>query len=518
LTTRRKRETRSDRVIEFVETYLRIPERKFVGQPVKLRPWQKDIIRQIYDGNRKVRRAIISMGRKCAKTTLCAMILLAHLAGPEARPNGQIYSAAQSREQASIIFKLAAKMVRMSPDLEAIVKVRDSAKSLFCTLNGVEYRALSADHSTAYGLSPALVLHDELGQCRGPTSALYDALETAAGAQESPLSIIISTQAATDSDLLSTLIDDARTGADKRTVLIVYEAPKDAALDDEEAWKAANPALGDFLSLAEMRSLAERAQRMPAFENSFRNLNLNQRVSLVSGFMSPDVWKLGEGAPDSSAFEDYPSWWGLDLSARQDLTALVGVCRAPDGVVHIEAHFWAPLDGLKDRADRDRAPYDIWRSQGLLTATPGRSVDYRFVASKLEEVIRRGRVQAIAFDRWRIDVLRQELSYAGVDVPLVEWGQGYRDMSPAVEALEAEALAGKLRHGGNPLLTWCVANSVVTLDAARNRKLDKSKATGRIDGAVALAMACGAMARGDEGEMPQGPSPYETEGFRIEAI
>ena len=512
------KETRARRVIDFIERYCHIPEGKDVGKPVVLRDWQKSIICKAYNAKPTPRRVIISLGRKNAKTTLAAFLLLAHVAGPEARPNGQVYSAAQSREQAAVVFKLAAKIVRMSPDLSAIVKVRDSAKSLFCTLNGVEYRALSAEHSTAYGLSPAFLIHDELGQVKGPTSPLYDALETACGAQEEPLSIVISTQAATDADLLSKLIDDARTGADKRTVLIVYEAPKDADLDDEDAWQAANPALGDFLSMTEFRGMAEKAQRMPSFEASFRNLHLNQRVTLTNAFLSADVWKLNAGEPDLSAFEDYPSWWGLDLSARQDLTALVGVCRTPDGLLHVETHFWAPLEGLKHRADRDRAPYDLWHRQGLLTGTPGRSVDYSFVAAKLGQIMQRGRVSAVGFDRWRIDVLKQELSRAGVEVPLVEVGQGYRDMSPAIEALEPEALAGKLRHGGHPVLTWCMANSVITMDPAGSRKLDKSKASGRIDGAVALAMACGVMARGAEGEMPIGPSPWEQAGFRLEAI
>ena len=516
---RAKRATRGDRIIEFIETFCYVPEGKFVGKPVKLRQWQKDIIHAIYDAKPTPRTAIVSIGRKNAKTTLCAFLLLAHLAGPEARQNAQIYSAAQSREQAAIVFKLAAKMVRLSPDLSGIIKVRDSAKSLFCTLTGVEYKALSAEHATAYGLSPVLVLHDELGQVRGPVSPLYDALETAMGAQEEPLSIVISTQAATDSDLLSTLIDDARTGADKRTVLVVFEAPKDAALDDEDAWRAANPALGDFLSLPEIRDMAAKAVRMPAFENTFRNLHLNQRVALTNAFISPDVWKLNEGEPDLTAFEDFPSWWGLDLSSRQDLTALIGVCPTPDGIVHVECHFFAPRDGIKDRAERDRAPYDLWATKDLLTATPGASVDYGFVAHRIGELMKRcPQMQAIAFDRWRIDVLQQELSRAGVEAPLVEWGQGFKDMSPALEALEASALAGKLRHGGHPVLTWNAANAVVVADPAGNRKLDKSKTTGRIDGLQALAMALGIRARGAVGELPLGPSPWETEGFRLEVI
>lgn len=187
--------------------------------------------------------------------------------------------------------------------------------------------------------------------------------------------------------------------------------------------------------------------------------------------------------------------------------------------MHVECHFWAPRDGLKDRADRDRAPYDLWWAQKLLTTPAGRSVDYSFVATRIGELMQRcPQMQAIAFDRWRIDELKRELAHLGCDAPLVEWGQGFKDMAPALDAFEVEALEGRLRHGAHPILTWNVANAVITTDAAGNRKLDKSKTTGRIDGAQALAMAMGIRARGAVGEMPAGPSPWEDPGFRLEAV
>ena len=169
-----------------------------MGQPVKLRPWQKEIIREIY--GTPTRRAIVSLARKNGKTAVASMLVLVHLVGPEAAPNGHIFSAAQSRDQAAIVFGLAAKMVRMSPKLNEIVTVRDSAKELLCSVTGVRYKALSAEATTAYGLSPIFVVHDELGQVRGPRSELYDALETAMGAQKEPLSIVISTQAPSYAD------------------------------------------------------------------------------------------------------------------------------------------------------------------------------------------------------------------------------------------------------------------------------------------------------------------------------
>jgi len=189
--------TRAERNIRWIEGYCRIPEGRDVGKPVRLREWQQGELRRIYDNPHGTRRAIMSFGRKNGKTALSAFILLLHLCGPEARANSQLYSAAQSREQAAILFSLAAKVVRMSPDLSEYVGIRDTAKQLYCQELGTLYRALSAEASTAYGLSPVLIVHDELGQVKGPRSELYEALETATGAQETPLSIVISTQAPT---------------------------------------------------------------------------------------------------------------------------------------------------------------------------------------------------------------------------------------------------------------------------------------------------------------------------------
>jgi phage terminase large subunit-like protein len=488
-------ETRGERNCRWIEEYCRIPEGRFVGQPVKLRPWQREIVCGIYDT--PTRRAIISFGRKNAKTTLSALLLLLHTVGPEARPNSQLFSAAQSRDQAALLFNLAAKVVRLSPDLRQYVSVRDTAKQLYCAEIGTLYRALSAEASTAYGLSPVFCVHDELGQVKGPRSDLYEALETAAGAQESPLSIVISTQAPTDADLLSVLIDDAKTGADPKVKLWLWTAPEDADPFAEETIRQANPAFGDFLNASEVLDQAASAQRMPAREAAYRNLVLNQRINVSSPFISRAVWESCAGEVDEAAFEN-GAWIGLDLSARNDLTALVMVAQADDGAWHVHSEFFAPETGVHDRAHRDRVPYDVWARDGLLTLTPGASVDYAYVAQRLCDLADDFDIREIAFDRWRIDVLKTELARLDRELPLVPFGQGFKDMTPALDTLEHALIEGRLRHGGHPVLRMCAANAVATRDPAGNRKLDKVKATGRIDGLVALAMAFGRASVGGE--------------------
>lgn len=496
--------TAGEEVCDWIERHCLIPEGRFVGQPVRLRLWQREVICGIYDNPAGTRRAIVSFGRKNAKTTLSAFLLLAHLVGPRARPNSQLFSAAQSRDQAAILFALAAKIVRFSPTLREFVAVRDTAKQLYCPELGTLYRALSAEASTSYGLSPCFVVHDELGQVRGPRSELYEALETAAGAQDEPLSIVISTQAPTDADLLSVLIDDAKTGADPKVRLFLYTAPTDLDPFSEEALRAANPAYGDFLNADEVRDQAEGARRMPAREAAYRNLVLNQRVNAHSPFISRAVWVACGAEADLDVFAARPVYAGLDLSMRNDLTALVRIAADEAGMWHVLPEFWTPETGLRERAARDRVPYDLWAQQGLLHTTPGASIDFAFVARRLAEIGSECDLKAVAFDRWGMDYLAAAMGQLGIpytvvqkldgqDLPeglaLVRHGQGFYDMAPALDGLEAELLNQRVRHGNHAVLTWNAANAVAERNATGARKLEKVKSTGRIDGLVALAMA-----------------------------
>jgi len=483
---------RGDRNIRWIEEYCRVPEGKLVGQPVRLREWQKDVIRRIY--GTPTRRAIISFGRKNGKTALAAFLLLLHLCGPEARPNSQLFSAAQSRDQAAVLFALAAKTVRMSPDLNAVVVARDTAKQLFCPELGALYRALSADASTAYGLSPVFTVHDELGQVKGPRSELYEALETASAAQEEPLSIVISTQAPTDADLLSVLIDDAKKGRDPKVKLALFTADPELDPFAEETIKQANPAYGDFQQASEVLAMAEDAKSMPSRESEYRNLILNQRVDRTNPFISKGIWQAN-GGPISDDWGSAPIYAGLDLSSTSDLTAFVPIAWIDDAW-EVKPTFWLPETGLAEKARADRVPYDVWAKQGFLETTPGRSVEYEFVAAWLWRFCTTHNVAKIAFDRWGFKYLRPWLLKAGfteaqLDDLFAEFGQGFASMSPAMRDLEGALLNTKLRHADHPVLTMCAANAVVTPDPAGNRKLDKAKAAGRIDGMVSLTMAFG---------------------------
>jgi phage terminase large subunit-like protein len=484
--------TRGERVCAFIESFCTVPEGDLVGQLMRLEPFQRKWILAVYDNPHGTRLAILSIGKKNGKTPLIAALVLAHIAGPEARTNSQIVSGAMSQTQAATVFKYAWKMVQASPKLAALVRVRPSLKTLQGLAANVEYRAISRQKKTAHGIAPVLAILDELGQVRGPQDDFVEAIETALGAYDDGMLIVISTQAAADTDILSTWIDDQRENPSPHTVCHVHAAEDpDCDVMDEEAWRQANPALGVFRSAKDMRLLAEKAKRMPSFEASFRNLNLNQRVETSNPLIPRGVWIANSLPPIDHAFSHCDVYAGLDLSSRTDLTALVLIAFHEDRW-HVKPYFWTPEKGIHERAKRDRQPYALWAKQGLLRTTPGASIDYDFVAEDMRDNILPGiKIKSVAFDRWRIDVMKRALERIGYELPLENFGQGFHDMAPAVDALESELMNDRVAHGNHPILTMCASNMVVSKDEAGNRKPNKAKSTGRIDGGSALLMAMG---------------------------
>ena len=482
--------TRGERVIAFIHRYCMVPEGKLVGKPIRLEEFQQRFILEVYDNPVGTTEGILSIARKNGKSGLIAAILLAHIAGPEARLNSQIVSGARSRDQAALVFNLAAKMVAMSPDLSKLVRIVPSGKRLIGLALNVEYRALAAEGSTSHGLSPVLAILDELGQVRGDHDDFVEAIETASGAYDDALRLIISTQAPTDADMLSVKIDDAKRSGDPKIVCHVYEAPAECDVMDPEAHRAANPALGTFRSHSELLAAAEKASRMPSAENGFRNLYLNQRVNRFSPFLAPGVWLACNGATDDEAFAKGIVFGGLDLAETTDLCAFVLIAFWM-GKWHVRCWFWKPAATLEDHAKRDRVPYGRWAKEGLLETTPGVAVDYEFVATKIAEITNGMNVGRIGFDRYRFKTLEAQMQKLGITLPFEPFGQGHVSMAPAMDTTEIAFLNGQVLHGGHPVLTMCAANAVVEKNAAGDRKLNKAKSTGRIDGMVATVMAFG---------------------------
>jgi len=528
--------TRAEKVICFIET-LRAPDGTSVGTPIWLRPWQKEIIEAVYgpqdeEGRRLVRQALLSIARKNGKTSLVACLCLAHLCGPEAIRNGQLYSLSVDREQASILFNYAASMIYMDDELSSRLNVIESRKQIVDPISGSKYTVLSGEKKGKMGKSSSFICFDELAEF-GTDRTLYDALMTSTGAHAEPLVWVFSTQAQHDLAVFSQLIDygeqiKEKGREDPTFKSFLYEIPMDLDIYDEANWPLANPALGDFRSLEEMRNFALKAKSMPSAEATFRNLYGNQRIDAAAHFITPDLWRGCGGAPDPETFDDRVWWGGIDLSSKNDLSALILVSQAEDEIWDVLSFFWAPGDNLRQKEDRDRAPYTVWRDQGFLIAKPGKVIDYAWVAAKIGELREEFNIAGIKFDRWRIADLQRELNAVGIDnwimgqdwkegdlgprpdgLCLIPHGQGFKDMNPAVEILEDMLTDKKLRHGMHPVLTYCAGNVRVQSDPAGGRKFDKLKSTGRIDGIVALAMSLNGATTQEENK----PSVYENRGI-----
>jgi phage terminase large subunit-like protein len=509
---------RAQAVIDFIQT-LTVPSGEGQGQPFKLLKFEIDFIKDIYEptlpgGRRAVRRAILSMARKNGKTALIAAIALAHLVGPEWRPNGEIYSAANDRDQAAIIFKFAKQIVELDRELRAAVEVIPSTKTMIARRSGSVYRAVSAEAGTKHGYMPNLVIYDELAQAKNRD--LYDVLDTSFGACHEPLFIVISTQSNDPEHILSQLIDDGLNKDDATIVCHLHAAEPDCLLADKRQWKKANPALGVFRDYDDLAISIEKAIRMPAEEPKVRNLLLNQRVRPASILISRAEWMGCAGDVQFQNGEDV--YLALDLSNTLDLSALL--MASADDVARVKPFFWKPADQLTEQSFRDfgsgNFKYVEWEKAGHILTTQGKSINKEAIALHIAELSQRYRIRALAYDRWRMDEILREFDRIGFQaykadelddgrprkvkqyrdgLRLIPWGQGFKDMAPAIDALESAVVDRKLIHPNNPCLNWNMANAIAVTDPAGGRKLDKSESRFRIDGAVALAMLMGLRSR-----------------------
>lgn len=473
----------------------------FAGEPFRLRRWQEHkIIRPLFSidratGRRRYRTCLLMMPRKNGKTELCAALALDGLLFDQ-EIGAEVYSAANDKDQAALCFNVAAQMIRNDPELDAACEIIDSQKRIVHRKSGSIYRAISAEAYSKHGLNSSRVIVDELHAAQ--SRDLYDVLASSTGARLQPLVIAISTAGYDRHSILYELYSHGKKvlenpAIDPTFLPIIWEAPADADWRDEKVWHQANPALGDFRSLEELRAACKRAQEIPAQENVFRRLYLNQWTEQASRWLSLANWDACQ-APRPKPLEGRPCYVGLDLSSTTDLTALVAVFPDEAGAFDVLAQFFVPQDSMRLRSTRDRVPYDHWSRAGQLVATPGNVVDYDAVRATLQEWDARFDVKEIAFDPWNATDLTVRLT-AQDGLTCVAMRQGFVSLSAPTKALEKAVLSRTLRHDGHPVLRWNVSNVSVETDAAGNLKPSKKVSTDRIDGVVALIMAIDRMDR-----------------------
>ena len=506
------------RITGFYRDVLRLNGGEYEGNPYELLPWQAFIVGSLIgwkgaDGYRRFRVAYIETAKGSGKSPLAAGVGLYGLIA-DGEPRAEIYAAATKKDQAMILFRDAVAMVDQSPELHGRITksgIGQNVWNLAYMQQGSFFRPISSDDGQS-GPRPHITLLDEIHEHK--TGYVVEMLRAGTKSRRQAMSFMIT-----------------NSGTDKRTVCWDYHdyASKVAAgqieddsffgyvcaLDenddpfkDESCWHKANPSLKDGIpGLKYLREQVTQARGMPGKESIVRRLNFCQWVEAEAPWIGSDVWFGCQQEYDPALLIGRRCYAGLDLSSTQDLTALALVFEPDqdDPYWRLMTYFWLPNDGLHDKADKDRVPYLAWREAGHLETMPGRAINKLAVAKRLAEVASLYDLQEVAYDRWRIEDLKALLEQEGISLPLSAFGQGFKDMAPAVDEFERLLLDKQIRHTGNPVMTWCAANAVVQTDPAGNRKVSKEKATGRVDGVIAAIMAIGrAMAGNTETEITQG--------------
>jgi len=501
---------------------LRHTKGRWARRPFKLTAWQLgDIVGPLfgdveYDPAGKAwvrthRVAWIELARKNGKSELLAGIALV-LTVADDEESAEVYGAAVDRDQASIVWAVAERMVQLSPTLSRRLRIYRQAKRIVDQRTASYYQVLAGDALGNLGLNPHGVLFDEVHAQRD--RQLWDALRTSMGTRLQPLMVAATTAgndpagfAAQEHAYSEQVAADP--ALDRRRLVYLRNMPADADPWDEANWYHPNPALGDFLSLGALRDEAHEARLAPARENAFRQYRCNQWVRSVVRWLSLDAWDATAGLVDEDALAGRRCYGGLDLANTQDLTALCWAFPGPDGAVQLLWRHWCPEDRLADLDARTGGNASAWARQGYLTLTPGNVLDHAAVLTQVDADAHRFDVVDLAYDRWGMAQLRIDLADAGLAV--VDMGQGFASMSPPTKAFERLVLAGQLHHGGNPLVRWQAGHVVTATDAAGNLKPDKARSHEKIDGIVAGVMALDRLTRA------QAPrrSAYEASGLDV---
>lgn len=489
--------SKADRAVNFIQC-LSHTKGQWAGKKFELLPWQEQIVRDVFgtikpNGYRQFNTAYVEIPKKNGKSELAAAIALLLCCG-DFEERAEVYGCAADRQQASIVFDVAADMVRRRPALHRLTKILDSTKRLIFLPTNSFYQVLSAEAFSKHGFNVSGVVFDELHA--QPNRKLFDVMTKGSGdARTQPLYFLITTAGNDINSICYEIHQKALDIIEGRKVdptfyPCIFGAAEDEDWTSPEVWAKANPSLGFTFGLDKVQDYCNSAKQNPAEENSFRQLRLNQWVKQESRWLSMRKIEDCKADFDASDLEGRICYGGLDLSSTTDLTAFVLVFPPidDDERYFVLPYFWLPEETIPLRTNRDHVPYDVWRRRGLLNVTRGNVVDYAAIEQFIAELGERFQIAEIAFDRWNATYLTQRLE-GEHNFTMVQFGQGFSSMSPPTKELERLILEKKLVHNGHAVLMWNFDNLVVETDAAGNVKPSKRKATEKIDGVVATIMA-----------------------------
>ena len=486
----------ADFAVAFIESLCHT-KGTWAGKRFELMDWQEQIIRDLFgilkpNGYRQFNTAYIEIPKKNGKSELAAAVALLLTCG-DGEQRAEVYGAAADRQQASIVFDVAADMVRMCPARNKRVKILASQKRLIYEPTNSFYQVLSAEAYSKHGFNVHGVVFDELHS--QPNRKLYDVLTKGSGdARMQPLFFLITTAGTDTHSICYEVHQKAQDIIDGRKIdptfyPVIYGADDTEDWTSPKVWKKCNPSLGETIGMDKVKTACESAKQNPGEENSFRQLRLNQWVKQAVRWMPMDKWDKCAFAVNEEQLQGRVCYGGLDLSSTTDITAFVLVFPPldEDDKYIILPYFWIPEDTLDLRVKRDHVPYDVWQRQGHLQTTEGNVVHYGYIERFIEQLGKKFNIREIAFDRWGAVQMVQNLE--GMGFTVVPFGQGFKDMSPPTKELMKLTLEQKIAHGGHPVLRWNMDNIFIRTDPAGNIKADKEKSTEKIDGAVATIMA-----------------------------
>jgi phage terminase large subunit-like protein len=523
----------ADRVFRFFSKVLRLSEGQFEDRPFELHPSQAFILGSIFgwkqaDRTRRFRRAYVEQGKGNGKSPLAGGIGLYGMAA-DGEPGAQVYSAGSKKDQAAILFGDAVKMARKVPSLAKRITFAGNDPHVWnmamlgAPQAGAFFRPVSREAGRhGSGPRPHMALVDELHE--HPDRTVMEILERGFKFRRQPLLFMI-TNSGTDRNsvcfeehthAVAVAHGDKQDDTTFSYVCALDEG--DDPLEDPTCWRKVNPLLGTVLTEDYLAGVVAQAKAIPGKLNAILRLHFCQWTNAETAWISRQAWEACED-PELKIedFDRQRCWAGLDLSATKDLTAKVLVFEdgeTDDGKPCFAAFAqgYTPKDTLAQRALLDKAPYEVWERQGFLTATPGSVVRYDHVAADLVDDQARFDLVQVAYDRFLIKTFEQVLGDMGAELPLIEHGQGLTQrqgcppdcdkahrhrpmplwMPGSITALEELILEQRIRFHVNPALRSAVASARFFTSPAGLRRFEKQKPGGRIDLAVALAMAAGA--------------------------
>ena len=440
------------------------------------------------------------------KSPLAAGIGLKGLVADQ-EPRAEIYAAATYKSQAMVLFRDAVAFYDQSPKLNELL-VASGVGSMRWNLAYLEkgsfFRVISSEKKGQSGPRPHMVILEEIHEHRNGN--VIEMLRAGFKFRRSPLSVMITnsghdkTSVCWEYHELGRKIACSQMQNDEFFSYICSldeeDLKDDLYLSDESLWPKVNPSVDHGLPGYEyIRGQVLEAQGIPSKMATVKRLCFCQWVESENPAISRDAWLDCEDKDYSTdILAGRKCWGGLDLSSVNDLTAfaLMFEPSSDDPFWRLKVWFWVPGIGLVIKSNYDHVPYIAWRDAGHIIAINKKSIDYDFVIVDIKKLSDKFSIQKIAFDRWNINTFNKDLSRLGIILPeLVEFGQGYKSMSPAIKVFEKKLIDSNMKHDGNPCLTWNVANVVADEDAADNKKYVKPSSGARIDGVIATVMACG---------------------------